>query len=53
GSEPAYLPDMEAGARLIKNLRKQNPEVFINITVGSWPSPFWLQYADCTWRGSG
>ncbi len=53
GSNPKYLPDMEAGARLIKELRKHNPEVFINITVGSWPSPFWLQYADCTWRGSG
>jgi len=53
GSEPEYLPDMEAGARLIKNLRKHNPDVFVNITVGSWPSPFWLQYADCTWRGSG
>jgi len=53
GSEPEYLPDMEAGARLIQTLRKHNPEVFINITVGSWPSPFWLRYADCTWRGSG
>jgi len=53
GSEPEYLPDMEAGARLIKNLRKHNPDVFVNITVGSWPSPFWLHYADCTWRGSG
>jgi hypothetical protein len=53
GSEANYLPDMEAGARLIKILRQHNPDVFINITVGSWPSPFWLQYADCTWRGSG
>jgi hypothetical protein len=44
---------MEAGARLIKILRQHNPDVFINITVGSWPSPFWLKYADCTWRGSG
>ena len=53
GSEPQYLPDMEAGAQLIKTLRKHNPDVFVNITVGSWPSPFWLKYADCTWRGSG
>ena len=53
GYEPAYLPDMEAGARLIRTLRQYNPDVFINITVGSWPSPFWLKYADCTWRGSG
>ncbi len=53
GSEPEYLPDMEAGARLIQTLRQHNPDVFINITVGSWPSPFWLRFADCTWRGSG
>ena len=53
GSNPKYLPDMEAGTRLIKTLRQNNPDVFVNITVGSWPSPFWLQYADCTWRGSG
>ena len=53
GSEPSYLPDMEAGATLIKILRQHNPDVFINITVGSWPSPFWLRFADCTWRGSG
>ncbi len=53
GSEPKYLPDMEAGTRLIKIIRQHNPDVFVNITVGSWPSPFWLKYADCTWRGSG
>ncbi len=53
GSNPNYLPDMEAGTRLIKTLRQHNPDVYINITVGSWPSPFWLKYADCTWRGSG
>ena len=53
GSEPAYLPDMEAGIRLISELRKFNPDVYINITAGTWPSPFWLRYADCTWRASG
>jgi hypothetical protein len=53
GSEPKYLPDMESGARLIQTLRHHNPDVFINITTGSWPSPFWLKLADCTWRGSG
>ncbi len=53
GSEPEYLPDMEAGAKLIEALRQDNPDVYVNITVGSWPSPFWLKYADCIWRGSG
>ncbi|MBI1369492.1 MAG: hypothetical protein GC162_12670 [Planctomycetes bacterium] len=31
-------------------LRKVNPELFINVTVGTWPSPFWLNHIDCTWR---
>lgn len=53
GSDPRYLPDMEGGMRLISEVRKINPDVYINITVGSWPSPFWLRYSDCTWRGSG
>lgn len=53
GSEPKYLPDMEAGTDLISKLRVADPNLYINITVGSWPSPFWLKYADCTWRGSG
>ena len=52
GSEPQFLPDMEAGIRLITALRKINPDVYINITIGSWPSPFWLLFADCTWRAS-
>ena len=30
---------------------KANPDVFFNITVGSWLSPFWLLYADCVWLG--
>ena len=29
-------------------------DVFINVTVGTWPSPFWLNHVDSTWRnGSG
>ncbi|OVE81435.1 hypothetical protein BVY04_03355 [bacterium M21] len=32
-------------------LRKINPKLFINTTVGTWQSPFWLQHVDCTWRG--
>lgn len=32
-------------------LRGINPDVFINTTVGTWQSPFWLSQIDCTWRG--
>ncbi|MGH9518618.1 MAG: enterotoxin, partial [Terriglobales bacterium] len=27
------------------------PGLFINLTTGTYPSPFWLRYADSTWRG--
>jgi hypothetical protein len=31
-------------------LRQIDPDIFINVTVGTWPSPFWLNVIDCTWR---
>jgi hypothetical protein len=41
-----------AGAfRMARELREVNPKVFINITAGTWPSPFFLMTADSTWRG--
>jgi hypothetical protein len=35
------------------DLRAEDPAVYINFTTGSWPSPFWLRYADSIWRGGG
>ena len=32
-------------------LRGYSTNLFINVTVGSWPSPFWLNHIDSTWRG--
>lgn len=43
--------DFEAAIALITRLRKQEPQLFINLTTGTFPSPFWLRYADCLWRG--
>lgn len=34
---------------ILKALRRQNPAIFIDITVGTWLSPWWLQYADAVW----
>lgn len=36
--------------RISGELRKVNPSVFLSTTVGTWPSPYWLQYVDCIWR---
>ena len=43
--------DFSAAIHLIERLRKQEPDIFINLTTGTWPSPFWTHYADSIWRG--
>jgi len=44
--------DFEAAIALIADLRKIKPDIYINLTTGTWPSPFWLQHADSIWRGN-
>lgn len=48
-----YVLDTEAMRQLMLELRQENPQVYINLTTGSWPSPFWLRYADSVWRQGG
>jgi hypothetical protein len=43
--------DFSAAIHLIERLRQQDPNLFINLTTGTQPSPFWLRYADSIWRG--
>jgi len=45
-----YVQDTEAMRRLMLDLRDADPNLYINLTTGSWPSPFWLRYADSLWR---
>jgi hypothetical protein len=47
----AGLRDFEAMLRLIAELRALKPDLYINQTTGTWPSPFWLLHADSIWRG--
>jgi hypothetical protein len=42
--------DFSAAIHLIERLRQQDPGIFINLTTGTLPSPFWLRYADSIWR---
>ena len=46
GVSPHFMALLE----IAQKLRRQNPDVFINVTVGTWPSPFWLNHVDSTWR---
>ncbi|MFB3789593.1 MAG: enterotoxin [bacterium] len=47
------IAETEAMLRLTRALRALKPDLFISITTGTWPSPFWLWYGDSTWRGDG
>jgi len=50
GTNSEFARDMDALLRLISDLRRVKPDVFINITTGTWASPFWLWYGDSIWR---
>jgi hypothetical protein len=43
--------DFDAAIHLIGELRGKKPDIYINLTTGTYPSPFWLLYADSIWRG--
>lgn len=47
----AFDSDFDAAISLIDTLRQAQPKLFVNLTTGTWPSPFWLRIADSTWRG--
>lgn len=44
--------DFEAVIALIDDLRKEKSDIYINLTTGTWASPFWFRTADSIWRGS-
>ncbi len=47
----SYADEMHAYIRLLKQIRTLKPNVRLNLTVGTWPSPMWLCYGDNVWRG--
>ena len=46
-----FNSDFDAAIHLIDDLRAARPDLFINVTTGTYPSPAWLMYADSIWRG--
>ena len=44
--------DFEAAISLIDELRAEKPDIYINLTTGTWASPFWFGIADSVWRGN-
>ena len=50
GAGDEFAPDIEALLRLCGDLRQLRPDVYLSITTGTWPSPYWLFYGDSVWR---
>lgn len=47
----AFDSDFDAAVHLIGALREAEPNLYVNLTTGTYPSPFWLLTADSIWRG--
>ncbi|HZD32367.1 MAG TPA: enterotoxin [Candidatus Angelobacter sp.] len=47
----SFDSDFAAAIHLIGELHALKPDLYINLTTGTYPSPFWLRYADSIWRG--
>lgn len=48
--DSAFDSDFSAAIQLIDDIRADKPDTFINLTTGTWASPFWLRWADSIWR---
>lgn len=44
---------MESVIDLCRSVREKNPEIFLNITSGTWLSPWWVKYANTIWMQGG
>ncbi|TSJ37373.1 enterotoxin [Mucilaginibacter corticis] len=50
GASITYQKDIEAFLKLITELRSNKPDLYLSLTVGTWPSVYWLKYGDAIWR---
>jgi hypothetical protein len=50
GAGLKYQKDIEALLLLTQKLRSINPDLYLSLTVGTWPSVYWLFYGDAIWR---
>ena len=50
GAGLKYQKDIEALLLLTQKLRSINLDLYLSLTVGTWPSVYWLNYGDAIWR---
>jgi len=51
GAGLEYQADIQSLLRFILALREIKPDIYLSLTVGTWPSPFFLMYGNNIWRG--
>lgn len=51
GAGIVYQKDVEAFLRLLIDLIKIKPDLYLSLTTGTWPSVYWLKFGDNIWRG--
>lgn len=51
--EQSTEANVNALLKLLQFETKLHPRVFLAITTGIWPSPWWLPYIDTIWMGGG
>ncbi len=49
--EQSTEANVDALLSLLKMEARENPDIFLAITTGIWPSPWWLPYVDTIWMG--
>jgi hypothetical protein len=49
-SRRAILDRVDA---MCRSVREKNPQMFLNITSGTWMSPWWLKFANTIWMQGG
>lgn len=50
GASITYQKDIEAFLRLIGELRSLKSDLYLSLTIGTWPSVYFLKYGDAIWR---
>ena len=54
GEHHHIAKEMDGMLNLLKELRAESTTpLWLSLTTGTWPSPFWLQHGDSIWRGHG
>ncbi|MBN1344184.1 MAG: hypothetical protein JXQ73_15975 [Phycisphaerae bacterium] len=48
-----FEANVDALLDLLAYERSLQPGIFLNVTSGTWPSPWWLPHADSIWMGGG